>query len=147
MVKVRSLKIAREKFRKRTETASPYYEAGTKAPKKPWSQAMEEVNEAIKEGLRKAIDSDLILGGVKRVGDTGWSEPIKEKGIKNWREWTPKSDDEWEKGFSPFAEELERVTLEARRPKGDPANVDNRVKPIVAALRRKKLALRGATSE
>ena len=147
MVKVRSLKIAREKFKKRTETSGPYYEAGTKSPKVPWSQAMEEVNEAIKDGLRNAIENDLILGGVKRVGDAGWSKPIEQKGIKNWREWTPKSDGDWETGYRPFAEELERITLEKRRPKGDPANVDNRVKPIVAALRKKKLALRGVEAE
>ena len=80
MVKVRSLSIAKSRFKKRVSIAGPDYEVGVKNPKEPWDSAMEAVKEAIHEGLREAIDKDLIIGGVKRKGHTYWQKRTVSKG-------------------------------------------------------------------
>jgi hypothetical protein len=68
------------------------------------------------------------------------------KGVPRWKDETPKSADTYGSEVSDFFSVLESLALEKKRRKGDPANVDGRVKPIVKALHEKKRQLRGYTA-
>jgi len=144
MVKVKPIDRAKEKFRARVTVARPDYEFGIKNPKTRWDEAFEEAWERIKEGIMEAISKGLFIGGVRRKGHSFWADRVSRKGPGRWADETPKAADGWAAGFKPFADVLATVIVGAKRRKGDPANIDNRVKPVVQALRSKKEELRGA---
>jgi len=146
MVKVKPVDRAREKFRARVTVARPDYEFGIKNPKTRWDEAFKEAWDRIKEGIMDAINKGLIVGGVERKGHDFWSSRVSRKGPARWADETPKSADAWHSGFKPFADTLATVAVGPKRRKGDPANIDNRVKPVVQALRTKKEELRGAAA-
>ncbi|MEM2272304.1 MAG: hypothetical protein QXP56_06545 [Archaeoglobaceae archaeon] len=137
-IKIRPVEEIRKKFKKRIEVSAPEYEAGVTSPLRSWLEEFRGVSDAIAEALRRVAEEKTFLQGAERVGQKKWHENVKRKGPARWRDETPRRDAEWAAGFKPFAEELSRIVLEKRRPKGDPANIDNRVKPVVGALRRKK---------
>jgi len=143
VIRVRSRERAREKFRRRTEIAAPDYEFGVKNPRYDWLERFSSVADSIAEALRKVAEEKRHLAGAQRAGSKKWQDNTSRKGVPRWRDETPKAADSWRSAFEDFASELERLALAPRRPRGDPANVDLRVKPVVDALRRKKLELRG----
>ena len=143
VIRVRSRERAKEKFRKRVEVAAPDYEYGVRNPRYDWLERFSAAADAIAEALRKAAEEKRHLAGAQRAGTKRWQDQTSRKGVPRWRDETPKAADLWRSAFEDFASELERLALSPRRPKGDPANIDLRVKPVVEALRRKKLELRG----
>jgi hypothetical protein len=144
MVKIKNLEQAKKVFKKRVEGAGPEYEFGIANPRERWDVGYEGAWERIKEGIREALEKALPLGGVKRKGHAFWQSRTLRKGPSRWKDETPKSDISWFDGFKVFADILASLVLEAKRRKGDPANIDNRVKPVVFALRKRKEELRGA---
>jgi hypothetical protein len=146
MVKVKPVDRAKEKFRARVTVARPDYEFGIKNPKVRWDEAFEEAWERIKEGIMEAINKGLVVGGVRRKGHGFWADRVGRKGPGRWADETPKAADGWAGGFKPFADVLATVVVEKKKRKGDPANIDGRVKPVVQALRTKKEELRGVTA-
>jgi hypothetical protein len=142
-VKIRGRAVLADKFKRHVEVAGPDYEYGVKNPVRTWIEEFEAAVSAIQEGMRKAAEELRFLAGAKRVGQKKWADNTGRKGPARWRDETPKRADEWHREFNPFAEELEKLVLEAKGPKGDPRNVDIRVKPVVSALVKKKREIRG----
>jgi len=142
-IKIRPVENLKEKFVKRVSVAGPDYEAGVKQPLRVWLDEFRNASDAIAEGLRQVAETKRFLTGAERKGQGGWSNPTVRKGPPRWRDETPKSGDSYKEGFKPFHEVLSSLVLEKKRPKGDPANVDARVKPIATNLHDKKLELRG----
>jgi len=143
VIRVKSRERAKDKFKRRVEVAAPDYEFGVKNPRHDWLERFSSVADAVAEALRKVAEEKRHLAGAQRAGSKKWQDRASRKGVPRWREETPKAADAWRSAFEDFASELERLVLEPRRPRGDPANVDLRVKPVVEALRKKKLELRG----
>jgi hypothetical protein len=146
VVKVRPISIARKKFEEAVKRAGPFYELGVKNPRENLVAAVEARKEAMYASLRDAIDRDLIFAGLKRRGHEYWQKRAAEKGARRWGDETSKRVDDWESGFKPFADALSAVALPAKRRKGDPANIAERVGAIVQALIRKKHELRGVAT-
>lgn len=144
-MKVRGRAVLAQKFKRHVEAAGPDYEYGVKNPVRVWLEEFEAAKEAIKEGMKKAAEEERFLAGAERVGQKKWAEQTARKGPARWTDETPKRAEHWQKEFDPFASALEALVLEAKGPKGDPRNVDIRVKPVVKALVEKKRELRGLT--
>lgn len=142
--KIKSVSVAKSRFQKRVQVAAPDYEAGISAPRYDWLEEFKSAWERIRSGLQEAIEEGRIPGGAERRGTAYWQARTKRKGPPRWREETPKAADTWESEVKPFFETIAAVPLEAKRKKGDPANIEGRVKPIVQALYMKKKELRGA---
>lgn len=145
-IRIRPPSKLKEKFKKRVEGAGPDYEFGVKNPLRTWLDEFVSVAEMIKEALKKMADEERFKGGAQRVGQKKWADNTARKGPARWRDETPKSSDTWEKEWSPYHGELSALVLEAKKPRGDPMNIDNRVKPVVGALVNKKKELRGIKS-
>jgi hypothetical protein len=146
MVKTKGVARAKERFKARVQIAGPEYELGIKSPRTNWDEGYADAWDRIKEGIREAIEAGIPLGGVKRKGHAFWSSRVIRKGVPRWKDETPKSADTYGSEVSDFFSVLESLALEKKRRKGDPANVDGRVKPIVKALHEKKRQLRGYTA-
>lgn len=140
---IRPVSKLKEKFKKRVEAAGPDYEFGVKNPKRTWLEEFIAVAETIKEAIKAMAEEYRFKHGAERVGQKKWADNTGRKGPARWRDETPKRSDEWEKEWSPFKETIEALVFEAKKPRGDPANVDKRVKPIVDALVKKRKELRG----
>ncbi|MEM3675389.1 MAG: hypothetical protein QXG08_07970 [Candidatus Methanomethyliaceae archaeon] len=146
MPKVKSRSLAKSKYAARVKIAAPEFEAGLRAPRNPWLDQFKEASDRIHDGLREAIEEGRITAGAERRGTGFWQKRAVEKGVPRWREIMPKVIDDWEKEVAPYLDAIETVVLEKKRKKGDPANIMNRVAPIVAKLRETKKALRGVRS-
>jgi hypothetical protein len=142
-VPVPPVKQVQEKFRKRVEVAGPDYEFGVKNPLRDWEAEYVDAVDRIHEGLREAIEQGRLAGGVKRRGVAFWKGRASRKGPPRWRDETPKSADTFATEISDFLSTIAATALEKKKRKGDPANIEGRVKPIVQALRNKKLEKRG----
>jgi len=143
VVKVRSLHVAKTKWKNNVRNAGPHYDLGIRNPRENLVTAVEARKEAMYASLRDAIDKDLIFGGLKRAGHEKWQSRAIDKGTKRWGEETPKRADDWESGFKPYADALNALSLPPKRKKGDPANISERVGAVVQALIRKREELRG----
>jgi len=137
------VKEVQEKFKKRVEVSAPDYEFRVKNPLRDWEAEYLDALERIVGGLREAIEQNRLGGGVKRRGLAFWKNRTSRKGPPRWRDETPKSADTYGSEVADFLSAIGATALEKKKRKGDPANVDGRVKPIVANLRAKKLEKRG----
>lgn len=129
----------KNKFLKRVSVARPEYEFRIAFPLKNWEDEYADAWERIMEGIREAIEKGLFVGGVKRKGIAHWKSQTTRKGPPRWSDETPKRADEYEKEIADYLSAIGATSLGKKKRKGDPMNIDERVKPVVQALRAKKL--------
>lgn len=129
-------KIA-EKWARVTPMRAPDYEAGVKDPIRDWATNAAAANAAYKAGVADAISKDRFLSGVKKVGTEKWKRRATEVGPARFAQGVQVAQPDYEKGFAPFRDAIERTTLPPRFAKGDPRNID-RVRVMAAALAAEK---------
>ena len=125
-------KIA-EKWARVTPMRSADYEAGVKDPIRDWATNTAAANAAYKAGVTEAVAKDRFLSGVKKVGTEKWKRKAVEVGPMRFSQGVQVAQPDYEKGFAPFRDVIEKTTLPPRFAKGDPRNID-RVRVIAAAL-------------
>lgn len=133
----------KEKFKRRVSIARPEYEFRISVPLKNWEEEYAEAWDRIMEGIREALEQGRFVGGVRRRGLAHWKSRTVRKGPPRWADETPRSADDYEKEISDYLGAIAATALGKKKRKGDPANIDQRVKPIVQALRLKKLEKQG----
>lgn len=129
-MRVKSLAEIREKWQRVTAQRAPDYQAGVENPKVDWAQATAAAEGNYEQGVQQSIAAKRFGKGVKRVGSSKWAKGAIEKGVARWPTGVAAAGPEFEKGFGPFRDALERLTLPPRRARRDPANL-NRVKAVV----------------
>lgn len=142
MPAIRSIDKIASKWATVTPQRAPQYAEGVKDPKKDWAKEAVEAEERYKAGVTAAANEGRYGKGVKRAGTEKWQKMAAKKGPSRYAEGVMIAKPNYEQGFAPFAEEIARVELPPRGPKGDPANIQ-RVAAIAQALHNKKKALLG----
>ena len=135
-------KIA-EKWGKEAQAAAPYYEAGVKEPLEDWASETVAAAPVYKAAVTQPNIDKLFVGGVKRVGTARWQERAKTLGVPRYGPGVAASVEWFKEQFGPYAEELTRIELPERAPRGSEANLE-RVRVIMKALFQKRLAIKGA---
>jgi len=140
MPKIRSIAEIAAKWGDVTPRREAYYRHGIESPKKVWVEEASAASDAWREGVTAAAAEDRFGKGVAAVGQEKWKKGALEKGVKmgRWREGVAIAKDEYAKGFAPYRDVIEAITLPPRGPKGDPRNIE-RVSIVTAALHAKKL--------
>jgi len=133
MPKIRSGASIGGKWKRRTETAGAEYEAGVKDPKNDWLEKTVGAEKNYEAGVQNSIRLKRFGKGVKKAGTAKWQEGAVNKGVPRFGQGVAASGDNYEKGFAPYRDVIERTTLPPRYPKGDPRNFD-RVKAMGTAL-------------
>lgn len=141
--KVKPLDKAKEKFVKRVSIAGPEYEFFVKNPVRDWLTEFIDAIDRIHDGLKNAIEQGIIKGGAERKGTSFWKSRTSRKGPPRWKEETPKSGDTWEVEWKDFKKQIEETPISKKRTKGDRANIDERLWPIVQRLIALKKEKRG----
>lgn len=137
MPPVKSLDRISSKWVRQSSTAQPEYEAGVRNPRRDWAQATTQAEASYEKGVQTAIQEKRFSNGVKNAGTAKWQDAALSKGPSRWAEGIRLSSNAYQEGFAPYRTVLENLTLPARGPKGDPANLQ-RVAAVTQALHNEK---------
>jgi hypothetical protein len=138
MAEVKSSASIREKWARVTPQRSEDYKIGVQSPRRDWAAAAIAQKDVHKAAMVEAGAKDSFAKGVTKAGTDKWKSKALQKGPGRFAEGVMVAGPDYEAGFAPYRDEIERTTLPPRFPKGDPRNI-SRVATIAAALRKKKL--------
>ncbi len=138
MPAIRSTADISTKWKNVTPGRSSEYEAGVTNPLGDWEKSTLAAKDAQKAGITQALAQGRFEKGVKRAGNTTWSERTKLLGTRRWVEGVAASGDRYAKGFYPYQAVIAGIQLPPRGPAGDPMNI-KRVSAISEALAKKKV--------
>ncbi len=133
MPKVKSASDIAEKWGRVTPERSVDYEKGIRNPKKDWAASTKAAEGAYKEGVTKAAQEGRFGKGVTKAGTAKWQEKALSVGPARFSQGVSVAKPDFEKGFAPFRDVIEKTSLPPRFAKGDPRNIE-RVKVMAQAL-------------
>jgi len=145
VIKVKSLTEVRDKWLDVTPGRASYYEKEASVAGSDWEKGATEASSAFKAGISAANIEALFKGGIKRAGAGKYERKVKDVGVARFSQGVSAAGPDFEAGVSPFLDEIAKITLPARAPRGSEANYA-RVRDIGVALHKKRLALRAAGS-
>lgn len=122
---------AAEEFASRAEAAADDWARNTAAAADTFNQAI--TAPGIKERFRR---------GVARAGAAKFARKIKDVARDRFAPGIAAASTDYHAGVEPYFATLAALTLDQRKPKGDPANY-RRVEQVGKALNSKRLALLG----
>lgn len=135
----------RERWVRRAAAAAPDYETGVSTTTKDWANLTAAAEPNYRTAVVAAANEGRFGKGVARVGTAKWRRGAIEKGVPRFGPGVAAAADEFSRGFQPFRQAIEGLTLPARRPRRDPANLE-RVRAVVNAMIATARAQEGARS-
>jgi hypothetical protein len=138
-MQVKSGTAIAEKWARVTPQRTADYEAGVRQPTKDWATQTANAEDSYSQGVQKAVQDKRFGKGVKAAGTSKWQEKAISKGTQRWGPGVSIAENDYESGFEPYRQEMEKVNLPPRFPKGDPRNIQ-RVAAIATALHKKKVS-------
>lgn len=133
MAFIRSMADIARKWATVTPMRSADYEAGVKNPRRDWAQATASAEDSWKAGVANAAAKGFFSKGVNFAGTPKWQAGAISKGVTRWGPGVSIAEPNYQRGFAPYRDAIERVTLPTRYAKRDPRNLA-RVKAIVDAM-------------
>lgn len=130
------------KWQRRAQVATDDYKEGIANPRRSWEQATVAAADVHKQATTEALNRGAFAAGVKAAGNQKWQQKAAGKGADRFAPGVTEAVKDYETAVAPYLDTIERTTLPARGPKGDPKNI-KRVEIIAKALRDQKLAIQG----
>ena len=140
MPEIKSTAEIAEKWSRVTPGRVRDYTDGVENPRRDWADATHAASDAYEAGVMQAIADERFQFGVRNAGTRKWREKTLAKGPNRWSEGVRISTNDFRTGFDPYRDEIERINLPPRYPRGDPRNLE-RVRVIAEALHALRLAL------
>jgi hypothetical protein len=138
MAEVKSIARIKEKWTRVTPQRSEDYKIGIQSPRRDWEKSAVAAKESHKAAMVTAAATDSFSKGVAKAGSGKWQARALQKGPGRFAEGVMVGGDDYEKGFAPFRDEIEKTPLPPRFPKRDPRNIA-RVSALNVALAKKKM--------
>lgn len=138
MAEIKSISEIRDKWTRVTPGRTEDYKLGIQHPKRDWEEETAAAEGNWKAGVDAAQAKGLFGKGVKKAGTKKWQDKALAKGPGRFAEGVYIAGPDYEKGFAPYRDAIERADLGPRFPRRDPRNLD-RVKRIVDALVKEKV--------
>ena len=138
MPKIRSAAEISKKWATVTPGRASDYEAGVKNPLEDWGTQTLNSEATYEEGVTKAITEKRFGKGVKEAGTEKWKRKAVEVGVGRWPTGVRVAEEDYQKGFAPFRDVIEKTVLPRRYPKGDPRNIE-RVAKLATELHKAKI--------
>ena len=142
-IKVKSVTEVRDKWLDVTPGRASYYEKAASVAGSDWEKGASEASAAFKAGISAANIEAMYKGGIKRAGAAKYERKVKAVGSARFSQGVGAAGEDFADGVSPFLDEISKITLTARQPRGSEANLA-RVREVSVALHKKRLALRAA---
>jgi len=143
MIKVKSVTEVRDKWLDVTPGRAGYYEAEASVAGADWEKGAMDASGAFKAGISAPNIEAMFKGGIKRAGAAKYERKVKDVGVARFSTGVSAAGPDFEHGVAPFLDEISKITLPPRQPRGSEANLA-RVRDITVALHKKRLALRAA---
>jgi len=143
MVKVKPLDVVKKNYSGAANTAAERYKESI-SQVSGWKEraTSSEAEELWKAKIQEAIAAERRKKALEAVSESEWKDAAIKKGYSRIGQGMRAAVDKHAKNWAPYKDALEAVDLPPRSV--DPmANVDNRLKPIVAALVEKKKEIKG----
>jgi hypothetical protein len=128
-----------KKWVEETPKRAVYYEKVTPARASMWESNTVAAASTFKAAVQATDIDKRFSGGVKRAGAAKFARKVTAVGVARFGPGVTAAEDDYSKGVDPYLKELAAVDVPARKPRGDPGNLD-RVKAIMDALHKKRLA-------
>lgn len=138
MAEIKSMASIKEKWARVTPQRTQDYQIGVQNPKRDWAEEAAAAKGNWKAGIDAAAAKNMFEKGVLKVGSSKWKKGALEKGPGRFAEGVMIAAPDYEKGFAPYREAIDRADIGPRFPRRDPRNL-NRVKAIVDALVAEKM--------
>jgi len=137
MAEVKPISRIKEKWTRVTPLRTEDYKIGVQSPRRDWEKAAVAAKESHKAAMATAGATDSFAKGITKAGFSKWQSRALQKGPGRFAEGVMVGGDDYEKGFAPYRDEIEKTVLPPRFPKRDPRNIQ-RVSTIATALGKKK---------
>lgn len=138
MAAIKSAADIAEKWKRVTPQRIEDYRKGVQNPRVDWATASKAAEGNWRDAVTAAAGRGAYGKGVSEAGTDKWKNKAALKGPGRFAEGVQLGEADYEKGFAPFRDIIERTTLPPRRPTGDPTNIE-RVRAIDTALRARKI--------
>ena len=136
-MEIKSAARIKEKWTRVTPMRTEDYRLGIQSPRRDWGAAAIAAKESHKLAMVSAAASDAFGKGIAKAGTAKWQTKALQKGPSRFAEGVMVGGDDYEKGFAPYRDEIEKTILPPRFPKRDPRNLQ-RVSIGNIALAKKK---------
>lgn len=133
MAEIKSIAAIADKWARVTPQRAEDYKLGIEHPKRDWEDETLAAEGNWKAGVDAAAQKGMFGKGVKLAGTSKWQKKALAVGPGRFAEGVYVAKDDYEKGFAPYRDAIEKVDLGPRFPRRDPRNLD-RVKRVVEAL-------------
>ena len=137
MAEIKSAARIKEKWTRVTPMRTEDYKLGIQSPRRDWEKSAIAAKESHKQAMMTAAAQDAFGKGIAKAGTGKWQTKALQKGPGRFAEGVMVGGDDYEKGFAPYRDEIEKTVLPPRFPKRDPRNL-LRVGTIATALGKKK---------
>jgi hypothetical protein len=137
MAEIKPMAKIKEKWTRVTPERATDYKLGIQSPKRSWEKSATAAKDSHKAAMVTAATNDSFAKGIAKAGDAKWSERALLKGPGRFAEGVMVGGNDYEKGFSPYADEISKTVLPPRFARRDPRNL-LRVTAIATALGKKK---------
>ena len=137
MAEIKSTSRITEKWTRVTPMRTEDYKIGVQNPRRDWEKSAVAAKESHKAAMASAAATDSFAKGISKAGSGKWQARALQKGPGRFAEGVMVGGPDYEKGFAPFRDEIEKTVLPPRFPRRDPRNI-MRVSTIATALGKKK---------
>jgi len=127
-----------------TPARAAYYEKEAPKAADRWFEHAVAAAAQYKAAVTAPNIEKMFAGGIKRVGAAKFKRKVEAVGIARYGPGVSAAEADFREGIAPYIEELARIDLPARKPRGDPGNLE-RVRVIFDALHKKRLEVLAAT--
>ena len=136
-MEIKSAARIKEKWTRVTPMRTEDYRLGVQNPRRDWEKSAVAAKESHKQAMATAAAQDSFGKGIVKAGSAKWQGRALQKGPGRFAEGVMVGGDDYEKGFAPYRDELEKTVLPPRFPRRDPRNIQ-RVSVGNLALAKKK---------
>jgi len=143
-LKVKPIDASTTKWEERARGATSEYGTNAAAAASDWAKETEKAASNYGMAIAAAGIKERFRRGVARAGAAKYQRKIESVGADRYAPGISAATMDYKAGFEPYHTALTSLTLSARKPRGDPSNL-NRVAEVAKALNAKRLALLGAT--
>lgn len=139
MANIKPLELITAKWRSRAQVSTEDYRSGIESTSKDWAALTTAAAASYKTGIQAAIATNRFESGVRKAGTAKWKLNATTKGPERWAQGISLSGDAYAKGFAPYRQVIESLTLPARGPRGSEGNYA-RSMAVGKALNQKRIS-------
>ncbi len=137
-LKVKPLEDTVKRWVEETPKRSTYYERYTPEAAETWEKNAIGAAAIYKAAVQAADIDKRFAGGIKRVGAAKFRRKVTSVGVARFGPGITAAEEDYKSGIAWVIEELNKIEVPERKPRGDPSNYD-RVRKIGEHLHKKRL--------